>query len=935
MSELALKRIAENKAKHARGENAHVLNLENCGLTEVPEEVGKLVWLEKLNLAKNQILHIPNFIQNLLKINDLNLGHNQITSIDELKKLQNLRRLTLCNNQIQNVEILCHFLKIQGIDLRNNQIVKIDFVKNLSNLLILYLTNNFVEELSPISNLNKLTTLLLTKNKISNLEPLRRLHSLRKLDVSQNLCIDLSPLLDLIARNLPVFYKPGYGMGKGIFIGDNHWQHPPIEIVKQGNAAILSYFAEREKAQFKNTEIKLILVGNSTAGKTSLSRFLRERNYQSGEPTTHGICNDRWAPEGREMQVNLWDFGGQEYYHATHRLFLSRNAVYTLVWDATTDKGGFCETPVHVENDPEPSTLQLEHFPQAWWLKNIRHYTRESTPPVPVLLVQNKCARDGVQRVSGAFEKPPFNLLPEWLDNHIDLEATAAQLADPQPETRKWQRSFESFEERLLDKLESQLTHYEFPVYCRDIRDEVRRRAEVGENDMPYSDFEAMCRRYDPTLKMDLVEIYLRDITGDILYYNHNLRLRERVFFRPLWACDSIYHILSRQVQAQEGVFGLGWVGEALRCDEKNALDFVELMREFELVFDDTDEAGLPTGQWVAPQYLPEVCGKPEYLRGLKEDNILVHAFTLWFPDFLPKSHLPRFISNWGARAEGRVFWKNGLLFKTENLKILVERTEEFKIRVDIQTGDKVKREAAMKRIFQSFLDLEDGQGFLELEDGSGFLELEDGSGFLQLEGDDPRFAISLDGKHFAEWLAVQEGMQTQARQVKTTFPETSKYIDIQQFAFLKKSEMIAKKVFISYSHKDEDAMRELDKFLGPLERKSDISIWTDRKILPGADWKAAILSNLEDADLTLLLVSANFLDSDFISTEEIPRAIQRMNEHGKHVVPIILNYCLWDMTSLAALQAMPKDGRPIADFPNPAQAWSEVARGILGLLSA
>ena len=140
-------------------------------------------------------------------------------------------------------------------------------------------------------------------------------------------------------------------------------------------------------------------------------------------------------------------------------------------------------------------------------------------------------------------------------------------------------------------------------------------------------------------------------------------------------------------------------------------------------------------------------------------------------------------------------------------------------------------------------------------------------------------------------------------------------------------------KVFISYSHKDEDAMKELERFLDPLERKGDISIWTDRKILPGQNWKGEIMRELESADLMLLLISANFLDSNFINDEEIPRAFKRKEESGKHVVPIILNYCLWDITEIATLQALPKDGRPIADFPNPAQAWSEVARGVLKLL--
>lgn len=517
-------------------------------------------------------------------------------------------------------------------------------------------------------------------------------------------------------------------------------------------------------------------------------------------------------------------------------------------------------------------------------------------------MVQNKSARDGVKRVSGEFEKKPFELLPEWLDNHIDLAA----VADPQhPEHKRWLRQFEAFEELLLDKLQAQLAHYEFAVYHRDIRDKVRSLAAEGVNDMSWTDFEQMCRDIEADASMDLVQIYLRDITGDILYYPHNERLRERVFLRPARVCDSIYQILSLDVQAQNGVFGLDWVRKALNCDEAKALDFVALMREFELVFPESDDEGMATGQLIAPQYLPETCIKPDKLEAAKEYANLRHAFTLWFPDFLPKSHIARFVAHWGSQAKQRLFWKNGLLFQAGGCTALVERTRDNKIRVDIQMGHP-KSPEAMQRIFQSFLKLEDGQA---------------------------GFALSLNEHDFISWRDAQEAIHSQARQVKTFPPEPSKFIDLQPFTIFIKPTSSMKKVFISYSHKDEELMKELDKFLGPLERKGDISIWTDRKILPGQNWKAAILSNLEDADLTLLLVSANFLDSDFINNEEIPRAFQRMNNHGKPVIPIILNHCLWDITDLSALQATPKDGRPIADYQNPAQAWSEVARGILGLL--
>lgn len=312
-----------------------------------------------------------------------------------------------------------------------------------------YSTN--ISDISPLANLRNLEILDISITEVSDLSPLKELTKLHALNCSSTRIFDLTPLQKII--EVGVIVKLESFLSEGILVEYCPLTTPPPAVVQQGNDSILNYFAEREKAQFKNTEIKLILVGNSTSGKTSLSRFLRERTFDPSQFTTHGIRNEQWEPEGHEIQVNIWDFGGQEYYHATHRLFLSSNAVYGLVWDRQTDKGGYCETTVNFDNDPEPRILQLEHFPKKWWVQNIQHFTRESNPPVPIFLVQNKCVRDGIERVSSKFENPPFNLLSEWLDNNIDIETTAAHLVKPQPETRKWQRNFEAFEECLLNLL--------------------------------------------------------------------------------------------------------------------------------------------------------------------------------------------------------------------------------------------------------------------------------------------------------------------------------------------------------------------------------------------------------------------------------------------------------------------------------------------------
>ncbi len=789
MSELALKLIAENKAKHAQGEDARSLDLGNCGLTEVPEEVGELVWLEKLDLSKNEKLFNLSPVSKLQQLEQLYFYETGIGDLSPIARLKYLKCLYLDSTRVSDLSpISSHFNLIKlffhntiisdltpisglyGLNILEFHFTKvIDLlpISGLVNLEVLYCNNTDVDNLWAISKFEKLKVLYCNDTNISDLSPLRKLNNLQILYCQNTSVSDLSPLLNLTSIQRIYFNNtrisnlhPIIGAIEKFCMMQWHdcpLVSPPPEIIQKGHFAILNYFEELEKQQFKNTEIKLILVGNSTAGKTSLSQYLQNRTFTKAQSTTHGIQNQQWQPKEREIQVNLWDFGGQEYYHATHRLFLSRNAVYVLVWDAQTDKGGIEPTEIHYPNDTQSCMVDIEHFPQKWWLQNIRHYTRESNPPVPVLLVQNKCARDGQQRVSGEFEKPPFNLMPEWLDNHIDLEATA----DPEhPQHKKWLRQFEAFEEHLLDKLQSQLAHYEFAVYHRDIRDKVRELAAGGMNDMSYIDFEALCRNIEADASMDLVQIYLRDITGDILYYPNNERLRKRVFLRPDWACNQIYAILSRKVLEKQGFFDLDWVreslGESVADTTTTADEFVELLHEFELVFPESDDNGLPTGQLVAPQYLPDTCTKPDKLEAAKEYANLSHAFTLWFPEFLPKSHIARFVAHWGSQAKQRLFWKNGLLFQTDGCTALVERIGEDKIRVELQNGETIKREAAMQRIFQSFYHLEDGQAV---------------------------FAISLDTMHFVWWRDVEEAIQGQAQQVKSFYSGNNiNFIDLQPF---------------------------------------------------------------------------------------------------------------------------------------------------------
>ncbi|MEY3218653.1 MAG: hypothetical protein RIT27_10 [Pseudomonadota bacterium] len=137
-------------------------------------------------------------------------------------------------------------------------------------------------------------------------------------------------------------------------------------------------------------------------------------------------------------------------------------------------------------------------------------------------------------------------------------------------------------------------------------------------------------------------------------------------------------------------------------------------------------------------------------------------------------------------------------------------------------------------------------------------------------------------------------------------------------------------KLFFSYSHEDESFKNKLNKHLKMLQHLNIISAWQDRDISAGSEWEAEILGNLEQADIILLLVSDNFLASDYCWGKEMERALQRHEEGTARVIPIILKPVDgWYQAPFGKLQALPKDAKPISTWSNEDEAYANIAAGI------
>src|SRR5262245_57626630 len=135
--------------------------------------------------------------------------------------------------------------------------------------------------------------------------------------------------------------------------------------------------------------------------------------------------------------------------------------------------------------------------------------------------------------------------------------------------------------------------------------------------------------------------------------------------------------------------------------------------------------------------------------------------------------------------------------------------------------------------------------------------------------------------------------------------------------------------IFYSYSHKDEEFLEKLITHLSLLRRKGVITGWHDRQISAGAEWKDRIDEHLESAGVILLLVSSDFLASDYCYDLEMARAMERHAEGTARVIPIILRKCDWSEAPFGNLLALPKNATPVKSWADQDEAFTDIVTGI------
>jgi len=148
-------------------------------------------------------------------------------------------------------------------------------------------------------------------------------------------------------------------------------------------------------------------------------------------------------------------------------------------------------------------------------------------------------------------------------------------------------------------------------------------------------------------------------------------------------------------------------------------------------------------------------------------------------------------------------------------------------------------------------------------------------------------------------------------------------------------------KIFISYAHADITYQKELVKRLKPLKRKGEIILWHDGAIKTGEEWDSAIKQHLEDADIIIIMLSADFIASDYIYEHELPRIVERRRNGEIQLIPIVARSITLDDTGIEMYQCLPQDEyrrlKPIVEWDDRAidKVWVQIDKKIRGVIDS
>jgi small GTP-binding protein len=646
--------------------NLKELNISANQLTSLPKEIGQLKNLTQLDLGRNLLTILPEEIGELKNLGILRLRHNDLKQLPKkISQLNKLKELYLDSNQLRDFsEEICQLRNLTKLHLEFNQFNELPSrIGQLNNLTEFYLQFNQLSELpSEIGLLSNLRELNLLSNQLKYLpRQIGQLRNLSKLYLMDNKLEELPKEITQL-RSLETLYLNDNQLShlpnelvqlknlKELHLEGNPLTSPPIEIAAQGISAIRNYFKKSAKTGGRTLyEAKLMIVGQGSVGKTCLMKRLISDEYPGEQATTEGIDIQKWelpAPDQPKtpMTLNVWDFGGQEIYHATHQFFLTRRSLYIFVWDARQEE---------------------EYGRIDYWLNTVETFAADS----PVLIIMNK---------SDERDKD-LNLK--------DLKERFPQIVGAGKVSAKKGTGISGLRKIIQEQAwKLPLMGTVWPASWLAVRRAVEKTDKFY---IPHRAYLNVCRKAGiRESEAGTLSRYLHDL-GIILHFHEDILLKDTVIIKPEWGTDAVYKVLDADsVRRRNGVLYHSdlpeiWNDRALYPPEKYAA-LLRLMANFELAFPVGDGNRHIVAELLSPKeakydWDPQDCLQFEY-----------HY------DFLPAGVMTRLIVRMHEflmkRDGAHLCWREGAYFEYGGTQAMIRINPYTRIAV-IQIHGNAKRE--------------------------------------------------------------------------------------------------------------------------------------------------------------------------------------------------------------------------------------------------